>query len=79
MLMTSDRKRVIYEGAWEKGRMHGHGAYYYYSEKGGEGGGSSGRKSPQECGKYAGQFWQSLRNGQGVYTLPDGSVYDGKF
>ncbi|KAL3815674.1 hypothetical protein ACHAXA_006567 [Cyclostephanos tholiformis] len=78
-LMTSDRKRVIYEGAWEKGRMHGHGAYYYYSEKGGEGGGSGGRKSPQECGKYVGQFRQSLRNGRGVYTLPDGSVYDGEF
>jgi hypothetical protein len=74
-LMSSDRKRVIYQGAWEKGRMHGHGVYNYYSE----GIGSSGGRSPRERGNYVGQFRQSLRNGRGVFTLPDGSVYDGEF
>ena len=30
----------MYEGAWEKGRIHGHDVYYYYSEVlgGGRGG-----------------------------------------
>ena len=80
-LMTSDWKRIIYEGAWEKGRMHGHGAYYYYSGgirrrkrrgSGGGGGSVSGKRSSP-------QFCQSLRNGRGVYTLPNGSFYDGEF
>lgn len=30
-LMTSDRKRVIYDGEWERGRMHGRGVFYYSS------------------------------------------------
>lgn len=62
-LMTADRKRIIYEGAWEKGKMHGQGAYFY----------------PKGGGKYVGGFRQNLRNGHGVYSLPDGSIYDGEF
>lgn len=27
--MTADRKREIYSGEWERGRMHGRGIYYY--------------------------------------------------
>jgi hypothetical protein len=30
-LVTSDRKRVIYRGDFEKGRIHGRGVYNYYS------------------------------------------------
>ncbi len=50
-----------------------------------EGGGSGAesvsgkRSSPKEMGKYIGQFRQSLRNGRGVYTLPNRSFYDGEF
>ena len=29
--MTSDRKRIIYDGEFERGRMHGRGTYYYSS------------------------------------------------
>ncbi len=70
-LMTADRKYTIYEGSWEKGKMHGHGTYAYYLK--------SGNGPPKENGKYVGQFRQSLRNGHGVYTLPNGSVFDGEF
>lgn len=70
-LMTADRKYVIYEGSWEKGKMHGQGAYNYYLD--------SGNGPPKENGKYVGQFRQNLRNGHGVYTLPNGSVFDGEF
>mmetsp|Transcript_7435 Transcript_7435/g.16849 ORF Transcript_7435/g.16849 Transcript_7435/m.16849 type:complete len:1166 (-) Transcript_7435:911-4408(-) len=77
-LMTADRKRIIYAGAWEKGKMHGHGAYYYYRDVSGSGGNTN-KAPPQENGKYIGQFRQNLRNGHGVYTLPDGSIYDGEF
>ena len=27
--MTADRRRIIYEGEFERGRMQGHGTYYY--------------------------------------------------
>ena len=60
---------MIYEGAWEKGKMHGNGAYHYYTKG----------KVPRENGRYVGGFRQNRRNGHGVYTLPDGSIYDGKF
>ncbi|KAL7543309.1 hypothetical protein ACHAXR_012618 [Thalassiosira sp. AJA248-18] len=73
-LMTADRKRIIYEGAWEKGKMHGHGAYYYYIESM-----TGNKKIVKENGKYIGQFRQNLRNGHGVYTLPDTSIYDGEW
>ena len=29
--MTADRKRIIYQGEWERGRMHGRGTFYYSS------------------------------------------------
>ena len=29
--MTADRKRIIYQGDWERGRMHGRGVFYYSS------------------------------------------------
>ena len=70
-LMSADRKRVIYDGMWEKGKMHGLGTYYYYLEQG--------SRPPKQNGHYVGQFRQNLRNGMGVYTLPDGSIYDGEF
>eukprot|EP00581_Thalassiosira_minuscula_P017116 CAMPEP_0183721278 /NCGR_PEP_ID=MMETSP0737-20130205/13604_1 /TAXON_ID=385413 /ORGANISM="Thalassiosira miniscula, Strain CCMP1093" /LENGTH=1127 /DNA_ID=CAMNT_0025951261 /DNA_START=193 /DNA_END=3576 /DNA_ORIENTATION=- len=70
-LMTSDRKRIIYSGTWEKGKMHGQGSYHYYIEKS--------KTAPKENGRYVGHFRQNLRNGHGVYTLPDGSVYDGEW
>jgi len=70
-LMTSDRRRIIYAGAWEKGKMHGHGSYHYYIEKS--------KTVPKENGRYVGQFRQNLRNGHGVYTLPDGCIYDGEW
>ena len=63
-LMSSDWRRVIYSGAWEKGKIHRHGSYNYYDAEKGE-----------PCGGYVGQFRQNLRSGHGTYTLPDGSVY----
>ena len=29
--MTADRKRIIYQGEWERGRMHGRGTFFYSS------------------------------------------------
>mmetsp|Transcript_30948 Transcript_30948/g.66904 ORF Transcript_30948/g.66904 Transcript_30948/m.66904 type:complete len:1123 (-) Transcript_30948:118-3486(-) len=70
-LMSADRKRIIYTGAWEKGKMHGHGEYRYYTEKS--------KSTPKDNGRYVGGFRQNLRNGHGVYSLPDGCIYDGEW
>ena len=51
--------------------MHGNGEYYYYKMA------MNGKF--KENGKYIGQFRQSLRNGRGVYTLPNGNTYEGEF
>jgi len=66
--MTSDRKKIVYEGEWERGRMQGKGTYYY------------GSSDPLQPGsRYIGEFRENLRYGMGTYFLPDGSIYDGQW
>ena len=67
-LMSSDRKRIIYEGEWERGKMQGTGTYYY------------GSSDPLQLGsRYTGEFKENLRYGMGRYFLADGSIYDGQW
>jgi hypothetical protein len=60
--MTPDRSKIIYQGDWERGRMHGTGSYYYYRDVS-LGGGSFGLG--KEMGHYVGEFRENLRNGRG--------------
>jgi hypothetical protein len=66
--MTSDRRQIIYEGEWERGKIQGNGTYYY---------GSSNPANPGS--RYIGEFRESLRNGTGRYYLEGGAVYDGQW
>ena len=91
--MTADRKRIIYQGEWERGRMHGRGTFYYsagvvlnakqqvvISDE------AKGKKKTTVGGgpgaepiesRYEGDFKENLRHGYGKYVLPDGSSYEG--
>lgn len=53
-LMTSDRSKIIYQGDWERGRMHGSGSYFYHKDLYFGGG-----------GEYVGDFRENLRHGRG--------------
>mmetsp|Transcript_12409 Transcript_12409/g.34426 ORF Transcript_12409/g.34426 Transcript_12409/m.34426 type:complete len:868 (-) Transcript_12409:51-2654(-) len=91
-LFSEDRKRIIYEGEWERGRIHGIGKYYYGDDDNSNDGGNKGSKKKRtaptaaalmknvpvrsKC-RYEGEFRENLRHGDGIYVLPDSSVYDG--
>ena len=93
--MTPDRSKIIYQGDWERGRMHGSGSYFYHKDLYLGGG-----------GEYVGDFRENLRHGRGyvlwtlvmnyanwrlsthtlsaalfysIYTFPDGSIYEGQW
>jgi len=76
---------VIYQGEWERGRMHGKGVFYYESEGGISDDGKGKKKSSAVSGtgaddvqsRYEGDFRENLRHGNGIYVLQDGSVYEG--
>ena len=70
-LMSADRRRTYYEGEFERGRMQGQGTYYYCQAENSTDG-SSGMGS-----RYVGEFKENMRNGYGIYYLPDGSIYNG--
>lgn len=53
-LMTPDRSKIIYEGDWERGRMHGSGSYSYHKDLFSGG-----------VGHYVGEFRENLRSGKG--------------
>ena len=53
-LMTPDRSKMIYEGDWERGRMHGSGSYSYHKDLFSGG-----------VGHYVGEFRENLRSGKG--------------
>ena len=52
--MTPDRSKIIYEGDWERGRMHGSGSYSYHKDLFSGG-----------VGHYVGEFRENLRSGKG--------------
>lgn len=76
---------MIYQGEWERGRMHGKGVFYYESEGGISDDGKGKKKSSAVSGtgaddvqsRYEGDFRENLRHGNGIYVLQDGSVYEG--
>ena len=86
-LLSGDRKRIIYEGEFERGRISGRGVYYY----GDDPKPSDGKKkkaSPTSAAKsgptrsncrYEGEWRENMRHGQGIYVLPDNSVFDGSW
>lgn len=59
--MTPDRSKIIYQGDWERGRMHGTGSYYYHKDVSLGGVDISGK----EMGHYVGEFRENQRNGRG--------------
>eukprot|EP00403_Amphidinium_massartii_P039601 CAMPEP_0178456658 /NCGR_PEP_ID=MMETSP0689_2-20121128/46597_1 /TAXON_ID=160604 /ORGANISM="Amphidinium massartii, Strain CS-259" /LENGTH=243 /DNA_ID=CAMNT_0020082849 /DNA_START=80 /DNA_END=808 /DNA_ORIENTATION=+ len=63
----NDRVTHWYEGQWVNGQMDGEGIYCF------NGSGSEGQA------RYQGQFRRNLRDGYGVFTFPDGSLYDGNW
>lgn len=84
-LMTADRQRVLYEGAWERGRMHGEGIYRY-SEKSHYAGEfrenlrhGDGSYRLEDGSVYDGAWRDGAMCGRGIFTWPDGSVYDGEW
>lgn len=61
--MINSTGKLIYEGEWERGKIHGRGVYHY---------------EPSGAA-YQGEFSMNLRQGVGVYTFKDGSSYDGEW
>jgi len=72
-LMTSDRKRLMYHGDFERGRIQGLGTYYY----GNEDDAIEMTKRTGILSRYEGVFKENMRHGFGKYVLPDGSEYTG--
>jgi len=77
VIFSADRKFKIYEGEFERGRIHGVGTYYNYQDM---------VDSPhsdailsEPTSRYEGEFKEGLRHGDGTYYLSDGSVYKGSF
>jgi hypothetical protein len=60
-LMTPDRSKIIYQGDWERGRMHGTGSYYYHKDVSLGGVDILGK----EMGHSVGEFRENQRNGRG--------------
>lgn len=67
-IMTADRRKVIFEGNFERGKMTGFGTYYYSSS------------NPSKPGaRYIGEFRENQRSGVGRYIWPDGSEFNGNW
>ena len=82
-LWTADRKRMIYQGDFERGKIQGVGVYDYghgvmQSTNTAAGTTAENKKQSSSLSNhYSGDFKENSRNGVGVYYLPDGSVYNG--
>ena len=95
--MTADRKRIIYEGDFERGRIQGKGIYYYAQAENSliqhrkpgttpaTNTAANSKNSTMEDddtdkgSRYEGDFKENMRNGYGIYILPDKSVYNGQW
>lgn len=87
-ILYNSQKKVIYDGMWENGKRNGEGTNYYYSHDGVTlehvymGNWVDNKKSGK--GKmlnhltedfYEGQFYEDLRDGEGIYKRKTDLVF----